>query len=219
MSWWHAITGLFRPAKELIEVFKPNAEMAAARGHEETMALSEQDMASLQQFAAEFHSRERRTWWDSLVDGLNRLPRPLITLGVLGLFVLAPLDPLRFLEIARAYQLMPDGFWALLSIIIAFYFGGRMQLTRQKMAIPGDTLEAAKDIVSARKALREMAAEDEPAADDEPTAAAPKAAPGPAPMPAFQRLAEAMPPSSSGNRVVEAWLLLRRKQQPETATS
>jgi hypothetical protein len=38
-------------------------------------------------------------------------------------------------------------------------------------------------------------------------------------MPAFQRLAEAMPPSSSGNRVVEAWLLRRRKQQPETATS
>ena len=31
---------------------------------------------------------------DTLPDGLNRLPRPLITLGILGLFVLAPADPL-----------------------------------------------------------------------------------------------------------------------------
>ena len=47
MSWLSVITGLFRPAKELIEVFKPNAEMEAMRGHEETMALSQQDLAAL----------------------------------------------------------------------------------------------------------------------------------------------------------------------------
>ena len=100
MSWWSAITALFRPAKELVEVFKPNAENEAERSHVERLALSEQDMASLQQFAAEFQAREGRTWWDSLVDGLNRLPRPLITLGILAFFVLAPLEPVRFLEIA-----------------------------------------------------------------------------------------------------------------------
>jgi hypothetical protein len=126
MSWLSLITGLFRPAKELVEVFKPNAENEAERGHVERMALSEQDMASLAQFAAEFRSRTGATWWDSFVDGLNRLPRPLITLGILAFFVIAPLQPVRFLEIARAYQMMPDGFWALLGVIIAFYFGGRM---------------------------------------------------------------------------------------------
>ena len=58
MSWWSAITALFRPAKELVEVFKPNAEHEAERGHLERLALTEQDMASLQQFAAEFQARE-----------------------------------------------------------------------------------------------------------------------------------------------------------------
>ena len=137
MSWASAIIGLFRPAKELIEVFKPNAETSAERDHVERLALSDQDLASLQQFAAEFHAREGRTWWDSLIDGLNRLPRPLITLGILAFFVLAPLEPVRFLEIAKIYALMPDGFWALLSVVVAFYFGGRMQLKRQDMTVKG----------------------------------------------------------------------------------
>ena len=193
MSWWHAITALFRPAKELVEVFKPNAEHEAERGHLERLALTEQDMASLQQFAAEFQAaREGRTWWDSLVDGLNRLPRPLITLGILAFFVLAPLEPVRFLEIARAYQMMPDGFWALLSVIIAFYFGGRMQLKRQDMTVQGGALRAARQILASR---REAQGVREPA--PEPYAAAPadvSAPPLPTPI--------ATPAS---NRVVEAW--------------
>ena len=186
MSWWSALTGLFRPAKELIEVFRPNAELAAARGHEEIMALSEQDMAALQQFAAEFHARERRTWWDSLVDGLNRLPRPLITLGILAFFVLAPLEPVRFLEIAKVYQVMPDGFWALLSVVVAFYFGGRMQLKRQDMAVKGGALLVAREIIARRR-----------------TGSALAAAPAEAPAPS-----EAMGAAGT-NRVVEEW---RRRQ-------
>ncbi|MGH6943433.1 MAG: 3TM-type holin, partial [Geminicoccaceae bacterium] len=111
MSIWGLIAGLFRPAKELVEVFKPNAENEAERGHVERLALNQQDLASLQQFAAEFHDRANRTWWDSLIDGLNRLPRPVITIGILSFFVLAPLDPERFVRIARGYEVMPDGFW------------------------------------------------------------------------------------------------------------
>ena len=152
MSWFGAITGLLRPAKEIVEVFKPNAEAQEQRGHAERMALSEQDLASLQEFAAEFQARAERTWWDSLVDGMNRLPRPLITLGVLGFFVLAPLDPARFLEIAKAYEIMPDGFWALLGVIIAFYFGGRMQVKSQHMRVRGEALAAAHGLIAQRRA-------------------------------------------------------------------
>jgi hypothetical protein len=192
MSWLSAITALFRPAKELVEVFKPNAENQAERGHVERLALTEQDMASLQQFAAEFQAREGRTWWDSLVDGLNRLPRPLITLGILAFFVLAPLEPVRFLEIARAYQMMPDGFWALLSVVIAFYFGGRMQLKRQDMTVKGGAVRAARQIMALRReeqALREPASE--------AFAAAPPEVPPPSlPTPIV---------ASGSNRVIEAW--------------
>jgi len=200
MSIWSAVTGLFRPAKELAEVFKPNAEKEAERRHVERVNLNEQDLASLEQFAAEFRSNRTSTAWDSFIDGLNRLPRPLITLGILGLFVLAPADPIRFLEIARAYQIMPDGFWALLSIIIAFYFGGRMQVTRQQMKVTGGALEAAKDIVEARKALRELATDEEPKAEPE-----------------FLDVPKSENLTSSKNRVVEAWL--RRNGQRSGTTS
>lgn len=201
MSFWRAVTGIFRPAKELVEVFKPNAEKEATRGHLERMEISRQDLASLEQFAAEFKSKRTSTAWDSFVDGLNRLPRPLITLGILGLFILAPADPIRFLEIARAYQIMPDGFWALLSIIIAFYFGGRMQVTRQQMTISGGALEAAKDIVQVRKAFRELAEEDQPLTER-----------------VYQKAVTAGASDKRTNRVVAAWLDRRQSQPPEALT-
>jgi Holin of 3TMs, for gene-transfer release len=196
MSWLSVIPGLFRPAKELVEVFKPNAESEAQRGHAERLALSAQDLASLQQFAAEFQARAKRTWWDSFIDGLNRLPRPLITLSVGAFFVLAPLDPLRFAQVARAYELMPDGFWALLSIIVAFYFGGRMRLKRQDMAVKGGALAVAQEVLAIQRAARahNEAPRAEPAAADAP--------PAPAPVPQAE-----IPPEPAGhpNRVIEAW--------------
>jgi hypothetical protein len=56
---------------------------------------SASNMATLNQFAAEFG--RGKTWFDSLIDGINRLPRPFLALGVLGLLVWAPMDPLGFL--------------------------------------------------------------------------------------------------------------------------
>jgi Holin of 3TMs, for gene-transfer release len=150
MSWLSAIPALLRPATELIEVFKSNAENEGERDHVERLALTEHDLTALQRFAAEFQAREGRSRWDALVDGLNRLPRPLITLGILAFFMLAPLAPVRFLEAAKAYQMMPDGFWALLSVIVAFYFGGRMQLKRQDRAFRCSALRLAREILAIR---------------------------------------------------------------------
>jgi hypothetical protein len=213
MGWLSMIAGLFGPAKELVEVFKPNAEHEAERGHAERLALSTQDLASLQQFAAEFQPRAKSTWWDSLIDGLNRLPRPLITLSVGAFFVLAPLDPLRFAQVARAYELMPDGFWALLSIIVAFYFGGRMRLKRQDMAVKGGAFQAAEELLAMQRAARERdqapetARERVPASPPEPRHADP--APARAPLPQAELAVAA---ASHANRVIEAW-----KRQRATA--
>ena len=57
-------------------VFKPNAEASETRGHA-------YDRAALAQYTAEF-AHPRRGWFDGLVDGLNRLVRPVITFGLLG---------------------------------------------------------------------------------------------------------------------------------------
>jgi hypothetical protein len=185
MTWLRIISRLFRPAMELVECFKPDPADHPAAGHIARSALSAHDLAALQQLAAGLQPRANRTWWDSFIDGLNRVPRPLITLGLLAFFVLAPLDPLRFAQIARAYELMPDGFWALLSIIVAFYFGGRMQLKRQDMAIKGGALEVAREVMALQQARRERDAV-APGLDADCVGSLPSC-----PRP--------------GNRVIEAW--------------
>ena len=85
---------------ETAQVFRPNAEHTAMRDAD---AKSE----SLQQFAAEF-AHARQGLFDRAVDALNRLPRPMLALGTIWLFVMAMLDPDGFaagmsgLEIGRA---------------------------------------------------------------------------------------------------------------------
>lgn len=161
MAWWNWIGDIFKGGKEVAEVFTENKEKKGERAHAETMAGLDLDKASLMQFAAEFHDRSNRTWWDSLVDGLNRLPRPLMAIAVLGFFVLAPLDPLYFMQIAKAYEVMPDGYWALLSVVIGFYFGGRMQLKSQDMAVKKGAVQAAKDLVAMKQEFRKLETEEE----------------------------------------------------------
>ena len=158
MGWLRVITALICPVRELIEVFGSSVGPENRRAGSQRLALSWHDLTSLEQLAAEFQPRTERTRWDAFIDALNRVPRPLITLGVLAFFLLAPLDPLRFAQIARAYELMPDGFWALLSIIVAFYFGGRMQLKRQDLAIRGGALEVVRELLALQRAARERQA-------------------------------------------------------------
>ena len=82
--------------------------------------------------------------------------------------MLAPLQPVLFLEVARIYALMPDGFWALLSVVVAFYFGGRMQLKRQDMTVKGGALLVAREVVARRNAAPPSPPPAAPAAPSEP---------------------------------------------------
>lgn len=156
MAWWNFIGDIFKGGKDVAEVFVENKENKGQRKHQQQMADVELDKASLAQFAAEFHVRENRGRWDSFVDGLNRLPRPLLTIAIISFFVLAPLSPERFLEIAKAYELMPPGYWALLSIIIGFYFGGRMQLKSQDFTVKKGAVKAAQELVQMRREFRQL---------------------------------------------------------------
>lgn len=83
-----------------------------------------EQMAVYGQFGKEFgHSK---TKWDSFIDGLNRLPRPLMTYGIIALFVWCARDPLAFVVYAEALQAMPQQGWVILGIIITFWFGGKL---------------------------------------------------------------------------------------------
>lgn len=162
MAWWNALGNIFTSSRDVDGVMTRNKASNSDREGEEKLADVGRDVASLHQFAAEFHDRMNRTKWDSFVDGLNRLPRPLLTFAIIGFFVLAPASPARFLEIAKAYQVMPPGYWALLSVIVGFYFGGRMQLKSQDMTVKKDAMQAAKDLISMKKEFRQLENEDTP---------------------------------------------------------
>ena len=105
--------------RDTAEVFIENAEAGAKRSHD-------QQNATLQQFAAEF-TQPRKGWFDRFIDGLNRVPRPAMALGVLGLFVAAMFDPIWFASRMQGIALVPEPLWWLLGAIVSFYFGARHQ--------------------------------------------------------------------------------------------
>lgn len=88
--------------------------------------IHDEQMATLSEHAAEFVSRPTRTKWDSFIDGLNRLPRPLIVLWVCVFFVWPFFGPESFLQYVLSMELIPDSLWMIFLTILGFYFGGRV---------------------------------------------------------------------------------------------
>ncbi|MGR3757458.1 MAG: holin family protein [Tranquillimonas sp.] len=110
--------------RETAEIFRENAEAGAGRAqarHAEALA----------QFAAEFDG-DGRGAFDRAVDGLNRLPRPALALGTLGLFVAAMVDPVWFAARMQGIALVPEPLWWLMGAIVSFYFGARHQAKGQE---------------------------------------------------------------------------------------
>ncbi len=110
--------------RETVEVFRENAEAGATRS-------AEVQMQAMKQYGAEF-AVPREGWFDRFMDGLNRLPRPMLALGTLGLFVSAMVSPLWFAERMQGIALVPEPLWWLLGVIVSFYFGARHQVKAQK---------------------------------------------------------------------------------------
>ena len=99
------------------EVFVPNATKKMQAAHDAYIA-------ALDEHGAEFQY-VRPGWFDTFVNGLNRMPRPMLALGTLGLFVYAMVDPVRFSERMVGLGYVPDPLWWLLGAIVSFYFGAR----------------------------------------------------------------------------------------------
>lgn len=90
------------------------------------------------QFSAEFG--HGKTWFDSLVDGLNRLPRPIFAFSTIYLFYLCWTDPAAFVAGAKNLELMPQEAWWILGTIVVFFFGGRLSKDFGKYKISNDVL-------------------------------------------------------------------------------
>ncbi len=149
--------------KDTAEVFRENAEAGAVRG-------TEVQMQALRQHGQEF-AVPRKGVFDQFMDGINRLPRPALALGTLGLFVSAMVAPLWFAERMQGIALVPEPLWWLLGVIVSFYFGARHQVKSQEFQREiVQSVSLAPQVMENVAALRQMRAEDRGAAATGPDA-------------------------------------------------
>lgn len=143
---------------ETAEVFRVNADASDHRA-------AEIQGAALAQLAAEF-TRPRQGWFDRFIDGLNRVPRPAMALGTLGLFIAAMVDPVWFAERMQGIALVPEPLWWLLGAIVSFYFGARHQAKGQEFQRSiAETMARASQVVDNIRTLRTLDAETPGVAD------------------------------------------------------
>ncbi len=110
--------------RETVGVFRENAESGAKRS-------SEIRKQAMRQFSSEFVQPELSSF-DRFMNGLNRVPRPALAFGTLGLFITAMIDPLWFAARMQGLALVPEPMWWLLGVIVSFYFGARHQMKEQQ---------------------------------------------------------------------------------------
>jgi len=146
--------------RDTVEIFRENAETGAARN-------AEVQRQAMTQYGAEY-SVARRGWFDRFMDGLNRLPRPALALGTLGLFVSAMINPLWFSERMQGIALVPEPLWWLLGVIVSFYFGARHQVKAQdfQREIVG-TMAHVPQVLQNIKTIRALRADSVKVADTE----------------------------------------------------
>ncbi|TCP42120.1 holin family protein [Rhodovulum marinum] len=187
---------------EAAEVFRVNSDAADRRA-------AEIQTAALQQFAQEF-AHPNRCVFDRVIDGMNRLPRPLLALGTVFLAASAMVDPVWFASRMQGVALVPEPLWWLLGAIISFYFGSRYQAKGQEFQRSiAETVARAPVVVDNLRALGEL---DAPSAPRTP--AAPPTPPQPAPGGRGAGSVPADAPATSGatphrstgpNPALEAW--------------
>jgi hypothetical protein len=183
MEGARAVAALGRAAGGVAEVFRPNATEALR-------LAAEAREAALGQLGTEFE-RPARGPFDRAVDGLNRLPRPLLAFGTLALFGYAMAEPAGFSRRMAGLAHVPEPLWWLLGAIVGFYFGAReMHHARRR---PRPAPPPPEPRLSAWRPPAEPA---EGSQGGTPAKAAP-----PAPPPARAR--------GDGNAALEAWRATR----------
>ncbi|SEM47105.1 Holin of 3TMs, for gene-transfer release [Loktanella fryxellensis] len=149
-----------------VEAFRENTEAGAVRD-------SDDRQAALAQLAAEFAGSKPGVF-DRMIDGLNRLPRPMLALGTLALFASAMTSPDWFSTRMIGVALIPEPLWWLMGAIVSFYFGSRYQAKGQEFQ------RSVAETVLLGQALKADRAV--PPAPVAPTAAAPVAPTAAAPV-------------------------------------
>ncbi len=132
------ILGAGGAARQVGEAVGGVAEVFVGNRAARDEAASQQYLAAVGAYGAEFAAPAGGPF-DRFVNALNRLPRPMLALGTLGLFVYAMAEPAGFSTRMQGLALVPEPLWWLLGAIVSFYFGARElhhQRSRQATARP-----------------------------------------------------------------------------------
>ena len=130
------IVGAGGAARQVGDAVGGVAEVLVGNRAQRDAAASSQVLAAVNELGAEF-ATPATTWFDVFVNGLNRLPRPLLALSTIALFAYAMAAPAGFSVRMRSLALVPEPLWWLLGAIVSFYFGARElhhQRTRNRPA-------------------------------------------------------------------------------------
>lgn len=123
MSWIFNILSALPRLQKIFEIFFGNKASrdatAAANEHSEQIAVHQEQADGFSYKAVS------RNWFDSLIDGINRLPRPLMTLGICYLVYWAGANPTHFSVAMEALGKVPTWMASVIAIIVTFWFGGR----------------------------------------------------------------------------------------------
>src|SRR5690606_29131509 len=134
------ILGLGGAAREVSAAVGGVAEVFVGNRAEREAAGEARLHAALDQFGAEFTGGDRSPF-DRFVNAMNRLPRPVMTMGTLGLFAYAMVEPVGFGLRMEGLALIPEPLWWLLGAIVSFYFGARELHYARGRSVPARTAE------------------------------------------------------------------------------
>lgn len=133
--------GIGPAARDVGDAVESVAEVFTVNKTKAELAARAQSMASLSQFETEF-SQANTGWFDRFINGLNRLPRPILALGTVGLFVFAMADPVAFSVRMQGLAYVPEPLWWLLGAVVSFYFGARELHYARGVGVPVPPLAA-----------------------------------------------------------------------------
>jgi hypothetical protein len=154
--------GLIDKAGGIVEKFVDQ------KGSRERAAL-EADSKALDQFAAESaQKRENRTFWDSFIDGANRLPRPVAFFLTVWIFIWPLWDMLSFQNAMISYQAIPEWVAILVTIVWTFYFGGRM-LTKDMKGFKARSPKEIKEMLNSQREIQTLLTSKDPVDKESPT--------------------------------------------------
>ena len=78
-----------------------------------------------------------RVGYDHIIDAMNRLPRPVMALLTLAIFLVAAVNPDGFEARMQTLAAVPEPMWWIIGAVITFFFGAReTHYLRTKTAKP-----------------------------------------------------------------------------------